>query len=67
LDPPFDSDLAAAAADRLERGGWLAERALIYLEHSARTGLPPLPERWTVRKSGRAGEVGYHLLERAIP
>jgi 16S rRNA (guanine966-N2)-methyltransferase len=66
VDPPFDSDLAAAAADRLERRGWLAERALIYLEHASRAALPALPERWTVRKSGRAGEVGYHLLERAI-
>jgi 16S rRNA (guanine966-N2)-methyltransferase len=67
LDPPFDSNLARAAAERLERGGWLAERALIYLEHAARAGLPHVPERWTVRKSGRAGEVGYHLLERAVP
>jgi 16S rRNA (guanine966-N2)-methyltransferase len=67
LDPPFDSDLAAAAAERLESRGWLTERALIYLEHTARAELPPLPARWTVRKSGRAGEVGYHLLERAVP
>jgi 16S rRNA (guanine966-N2)-methyltransferase len=66
LDPPFDSDLAQAAADRLERRGWLAERALIYLEHGARMGLPPLPECWKSRKSGRAGEVGYHLLERVL-
>ena len=66
VDPPFDSELAAAAAERLERRGWLAERALIYVEHSARTGLPPMPARWTVRKSGRAGEVGYHLLERVL-
>lgn len=66
LDPPFDSGLAAAAAERLESGGWLAEHALIYLEHAARTGLPELPGHWTIRKSGRAGEVGYHLLERVL-
>jgi 16S rRNA (guanine966-N2)-methyltransferase len=67
LDPPFDSGLAAAAAERLERRGWLAERALIYLECAARAGLPALPPAWTLRKAGRAGEVGYHLLERAAP
>ncbi|MGH8219475.1 MAG: 16S rRNA (guanine(966)-N(2))-methyltransferase RsmD [Steroidobacteraceae bacterium] len=66
LDPPFDSDVAHAAAERLERRGWLAERALIYLEHASRAGLPAMPARWAVRKSGRAGEVGYHLLERVL-
>jgi 16S rRNA (guanine966-N2)-methyltransferase len=66
LDPPFDSGLAAAAAERLERGGRLADRALIYLEQAARTPLPTLPERWVLKKSGRAGEVGYHLLERVL-
>ena len=66
VDPPFDSGLAAAAVERLESGGWLAEGALIYLEHAARTGLPALPAGWSVRKSGRAGEVGYHLLERVL-
>jgi 16S rRNA (guanine966-N2)-methyltransferase len=65
LDPPFDSNLAAAAAERLERGGWLAARALIYVECAARMGLPPVPAGWALKKAGRAGEVGYHLLERA--
>ncbi len=65
LDPPFDSSLATAAAERLERRGWLAERGLIYLECAARPGLPVLPGRWRLKRAGRAGEVGYHLLERA--
>ncbi len=65
LDPPFDSDLLAAAADRLERRGWLAERALLYVERAARGAPPALPENWRPRKAGRAGEVGYHLFERA--
>ena len=66
LDPPFESDLASAAAARLEAGGWLADRALIYLESAARADLPPLPRGWAVLKAKRAGEVGYHLLERVI-
>ncbi|MGH8150121.1 MAG: 16S rRNA (guanine(966)-N(2))-methyltransferase RsmD [Steroidobacteraceae bacterium] len=65
LDPPFASDLGARAAGRLEGGAWLAERALVYVECAARSGLPPVPERWALLKSKRAGEVGYHLYERA--
>jgi 16S rRNA (guanine966-N2)-methyltransferase len=64
LDPPFASDLLARAAELLERGNWLAPGALIYVECAARTGLPPLPESWTLAKQKQAGEVGYHLLRR---
>jgi len=65
LDPPFDSGLLAGIAERLERGGWLAPEALIYAECAAREGLPALPPNWQPVKAKRAGEVGYHLLERS--
>jgi 16S rRNA (guanine966-N2)-methyltransferase len=65
LDPPFRSGLLAAAAERLERRGWLAPQALIYVECGARAELPAVPDRWVLLKSKRAGEVGYHLFERA--
>jgi 16S rRNA (guanine966-N2)-methyltransferase len=65
LDPPFDSDFLASAAERLEVGGWLAAGASIYVECAARDGLPALPPRWTALKAKQAGEVGYHLLTRA--
>ncbi len=65
VDPPFAAGLIASAAERLESGDWLAERAQIYVECAARDGPPPVPERWTLLKSKRAGEVGYHLFERA--
>jgi len=65
LDPPFDSDLATRAAAALESGGWLADDARIYLELPARTPLPGVPGTWRPLKSGRAGDVGYHLLARA--
>ncbi|HTX25348.1 MAG TPA: 16S rRNA (guanine(966)-N(2))-methyltransferase RsmD [Steroidobacteraceae bacterium] len=65
LDPPFSSDLLAMAAARLEQGGWLAPRALIYVECAAREGLPALPDRWAALKAKQAGEVGYHLFERS--
>jgi 16S rRNA (guanine966-N2)-methyltransferase len=64
LDPPFASAALARALPLLESGGWLAPRAWIYVECAARTPLPALPAHWQGLKSGRAGEVGYHLLER---
>jgi 16S rRNA (guanine966-N2)-methyltransferase len=65
LDPPFTSGLLGAIAERLETGGWVAPRALIYVECAARAGLPALPAGWVLLKAKQAGEVGYHLLERA--
>jgi 16S rRNA (guanine966-N2)-methyltransferase len=64
LDPPFHAGLLSRSAELLERRGWLAPDALIYVECSAREELPPLPERWQLLKAKRAGEVGYHLLAR---
>jgi len=65
LDPPFASGLLAPAATLLEQKGWLAPEALIYVENAAREALPALPSAWQERKTGRAGEVGYHLLARS--
>jgi 16S rRNA (guanine966-N2)-methyltransferase len=63
LDPPFASrELLEGCAEQLE-SGWLAARSLIYVECAAREGLPRLPSSWRPLKTGRAGEVGYHLLE----
>ncbi len=63
LDPPFEGGLLAEAARALERG-WLAPGAWIYVEHAVRAPLPALPIGWCELKSGRAGEVGYHLFAR---
>jgi 16S rRNA (guanine966-N2)-methyltransferase len=64
LDPPFASAALARSFPQLESGGWLAPHAWIYVECAARDPLPALPGNWRGLKSGRAGEVGYHLLER---
>jgi 16S rRNA (guanine966-N2)-methyltransferase len=66
LDPPFRADLIAETARRLESGGWLAPHALVYVECAAREALPAIPVTWAALKSKQAGEVGYHLFERAI-
>jgi 16S rRNA (guanine966-N2)-methyltransferase len=65
LDPPFATGLLGKAAELLERHGWLAPDALIYVEASAREPLPPLPASWQPLKAKQAGEVGYHLFARA--
>jgi 16S rRNA (guanine966-N2)-methyltransferase len=64
LDPPFDNDLLPAVCRTLEERGWLAPGAFIYLEAPAHRGAPQLPATWNLLKSGRAGEVGYHLARR---
>ncbi len=64
LDPPFATSILARCCAALERYGWLAERARVYVECVARTPPPALPVGWEWMRSGRAGDVGYHLAER---
>lgn len=64
LDPPFGSDIIGDCCSRLEEGGWLSDGALIYLEHDAARPLPPLPAGWSLHRSGRAGQVAFHLARR---
>ena len=66
LDPPFAADLWSALAQGLERGGWLAERAWIYVE-SPRGAVPAVPADWALHREGRAGEVRFALYRRALP
>jgi 16S rRNA (guanine966-N2)-methyltransferase len=65
LDPPFAAPVLPATCQRLEQGGWLAAQALVYLEAPAAAAAPELPTGWTLHRSKRAGEVGYHLARRA--
>ncbi|HET6631319.1 MAG TPA: 16S rRNA (guanine(966)-N(2))-methyltransferase RsmD [Rhodanobacteraceae bacterium] len=63
LDPPFALDLAPPCAEALERGGWLAPRAMIYVEQPAQR-LPRLPPNWRPMRQGVAGALSYTLLQR---
>jgi 16S rRNA (guanine966-N2)-methyltransferase len=67
LDPPYSEAWLPVLAEKLECGGWLAPGAWIYLEDAAARGEPPLPEGWTLLRSKRAGDVGYHLARRGVP
>jgi 16S rRNA (guanine966-N2)-methyltransferase len=66
LDPPFDAKVLPDICARLERGGWLAPGGYAYLEAPAAAGPPELPPGWTLLRSKRAGEVGYHLARRDV-
>jgi 16S rRNA (guanine966-N2)-methyltransferase len=66
LDPPFREDLLGLCCERLERYGWLADQALIYLESDSRRGFPELLPHWQVIHSRCAGQVAYCLLRRSI-
>ena len=62
LDPPFAAALLEPALDLIARRELLAADGFCYLELPAAAPLPKLPEGWLLHRSGRAGEVGYHLL-----
>lgn len=65
LDPPFASGALEADCRLLDARGWLSPDARVYLEHANGTGPPHLPAGWTLLRSKRAGEVGYHLARKA--
>lgn len=62
LDPPFAAGLLEPALTAIAGRNVLAPGGFCYLEQPARDALPALPAGWVVHRSGRAGEVGYHLL-----
>lgn len=64
LDPPFRQGLLDDCCERLERGGWLADGALIYLEAGTDETLPALPAHWLPHRDKRAGQVAYRLFRR---
>lgn len=63
LDPPFDANLWRPAALALEKGGWLAEQSLIYVECPSHN-LLSMPENWAVHRHKQAGQVQYCLYVR---
>jgi 16S rRNA (guanine966-N2)-methyltransferase len=64
LDPPYADRALADTCRSIARGGWLKPGGLAYLEDAASAGPPELPPGWTLLRSKRAGEVGYHLAQR---
>jgi len=66
LDPPFAEPVLPEICRRIEAGGWLKPGGYAYLEAAAAAGAPELPAGWSLLRSKRAGEVGYHLARRDV-
>jgi 16S rRNA (guanine966-N2)-methyltransferase len=66
LDPPFDAAALPGICAQLERRGWVVPGGYVYLEAPAAAGPPDLPSGWSLLRSKRAGEVGYHLARRDV-
>jgi len=64
LDPPYAVHALAETCRRIDAAGWLRPGGVAYLEDAASAGVPALPPGWTLLRSKRAGEVGYHLARR---
>lgn len=65
IDPPFAMGLAVQTCQWLEAKGWLSKHAKVYVEAESTLKLNGIPENWRQLKSKDAGEVGYHLFQRA--
>jgi 16S rRNA (guanine966-N2)-methyltransferase len=63
LDPPFGSQVLAELLTLIDARGWLRPGGFAYLEQPAAGSAPLLPSGWSLHRSKRAGEVGYHLAQ----
>jgi len=66
LDPPFGQGLLEPVCAMLERNGWLADAAWIYLEAETELERLPLPVHWMPYREKIAGAVSYRLARREI-
>lgn len=62
IDPPFRQNLALETINKLNQG-WLAEKALIYVEVEGEAQLNSLPNNWQLLKEKTAGQVVYRLYQ----
>ncbi|REG81027.1 16S rRNA (guanine(966)-N(2))-methyltransferase RsmD [Marinomonas pollencensis] len=60
LDPPFRKNWLAQIIPLLENG-WLADKALVYIEMEKEAALPELPPAWHLEKEKTAGQLVYRL------
>lgn len=66
IDPPYQLGCLAECCQLLEQKGWLKDEAVIYLEDSSKNPPPALPDNWQLKRSKKAGEIGYHLACRRL-
>ncbi|EHD23582.1 MULTISPECIES: 16S rRNA (guanine(966)-N(2))-methyltransferase [Brenneria] len=61
VDPPFRRDLLNQTLTLLERQGWLAPEAWIYVETEAENSHLTIPDGWLLHREKIAGQVAYRL------
>ncbi|TYL49199.1 16S rRNA (guanine(966)-N(2))-methyltransferase RsmD [Marinomonas sp. IMCC 4694] len=66
LDPPFRKGWLGQIIPLLEKG-WLASRALVYIEMEKEAELPLLPDHWSLKKEKNAGQLVYRLFDVKAP
>lgn len=64
LDPPFGENRVASTCLSLEKRGWLADHAKIYVEAERHLSLENMPPNWRLLKNKTAGQVGFYLFQR---
>ena len=64
LDPPFRQGLLTQTIELLEKNGWLADDAVIYIETEKELQLEGIPAHWHLHREKTAGQVSYRLFER---
>ncbi len=62
IDPPYGADMQGELCRLLDRHGWLAPAARIYVEQDRREQALSFPDGWQVLKQDTAGTVRYCLL-----
>jgi 16S rRNA (guanine966-N2)-methyltransferase len=63
LDPPYHENILLPCCHYLEKQGYLAKSAKIYLESNMAIQPEMLPVSWTLLKAKKAGQVYYHLAQ----
>ncbi|WWP01745.1 MAG: 16S rRNA (guanine(966)-N(2))-methyltransferase RsmD [Candidatus Dasytiphilus stammeri] len=62
LDPPFNRNFLELTIPLLEKHGWLADEAWIYVESNVKIHQSLLiPENWELYRMNKAGQVYYNL------
>ena len=61
VDPPYAAALQSELCRLLVQNGWLADRALVYVEHPRTGPGPDLPADWRILRDKTAGAVRYLL------
>ena len=65
IDPPFRQGLLDETIQLLEKNGWLADDALIYIETEKELTLDnAIPAHWHLHREKTAGQVSYRLFNR---